>query len=119
MVPKTSISPNYLNEYSMFVNEKKLYLYRGEKMVVKIEVFTSPSCPYCPMAVQLVEDVQKDMMDDVEVEKIDIMEDQEKAREYGLMAVPAIALNGVVRFVGAPGKEELLEAIKEEMSNKT
>jgi thioredoxin 1 len=88
-------------------------------MVVKIEVFTSPSCPYCPMAVQLVEDVQKDMVDDVEVEKIDIMVDQEKAREYGLMAVPAIALNGVVKFVGSPGKEELLEAIKEEIAGKT
>ena len=49
----------------------------------------------------------------MEIEKIDIMVDQEKAREYGLMAVPAIALNGVVRFVGSPGKEELVEAIKE------
>ena len=88
-------------------------------MVVKIEVFTSPSCPYCPMAVQLVEDVQKVMVDDVEVEKIDIMVSQEKAREYGLMAVPAIALNGVVKFVGSPGKEELLEAIKEEIAGKT
>jgi small redox-active disulfide protein 1 len=84
-----------------------------KNMVVKIEVFTSPSCPYCPMAVQLVDDVKKDMTDDVEIEKIDIMVDQEKAREYGLMAVPAIALNGVVRFVGAPGKEELVEAVKE------
>lgn len=82
-------------------------------MVVKVEVFTSPSCPYCPMAVQLVEEVKNEMTDDLEVEKIDIMVDQEKAREYGLMAVPAIALNGVVRFVGAPGKEELVEAIKE------
>lgn len=84
-------------------------------MVVKVEVFTSPSCPYCPMAVQLVEEVKKEMTEDLEVEKIDIMVDQEKAREYGLMAVPAIALNGVVRFVGAPGKEELVEAIKETM----
>ncbi|UTB31947.1 MAG: MJ0307 family thioredoxin [Methanobacterium sp. ERen5] len=82
-------------------------------MVVKVEVFTSPSCPYCPMAVQLVEEVKKEMTEDLEVDKIDIMVDQEKAREYGLMAVPAIALNGVVRFVGAPGKEELIEAIKE------
>ena len=49
----------------------------------------------------------KRLVDDVEVEKIDIMVDQEKAREYGLMAVPAIALNGVVKFVGSPGKEEL------------
>ena len=31
------------------------------------------------------------------------------------MAVPAIAMNGVVRFVGAPSKEELFEAIRDEM----
>ena len=85
-------------------------------MVVKVEVFTSPSCPYCPMAVQVVEDVEKEMPNELEVEKIDIMVDREKAIEYGLMAVPAIALNGVVRFVGAPNKDELLSAIKEELS---
>lgn len=85
-------------------------------MVVKVEVFTSPSCPYCPMAVQVVEEVEKEMPNDLEVEKIDIMVDREKAIEYGLMAVPAIALNGVVRFVGAPNKDELLSAIKEELS---
>ena len=84
-------------------------------MVVKIEVFTSPSCPYCPLAVELVDEVKKEMPDDLEIEKIDIMVDREKAIEYGLMAVPAIALNGVVRFVGAPGKEELVAAIKEEI----
>jgi len=43
------------------------------------------------------------------------MVDRKKAIEYGLMAVPAIALNGVVRFVGAPNKDELLSAIKEEL----
>lgn len=82
-------------------------------MVVKLEVFTSPSCPYCPMAIELVEEVKKEMPDELEVEKIDIAVDQKKAAEYGLMAVPAIALNGVVRFVGTPSKEELVEAIKE------
>jgi small redox-active disulfide protein 1 len=85
-------------------------------MVVKVEVFTSPSCPYCPMAVEVVEEVKKEMPNDLEVEKIDIMVDREKAIEYGLMAVPAIALNGVVRFVGAPNKDELLEAIKKELA---
>lgn len=84
-------------------------------MVVKIEVFTSPSCPYCPMAIEIVDEVKKDMPNDIEVEKIDIMQDREKAIEYGLMAVPAIALNEVVRFVGAPTKEELLQAVKEEL----
>jgi small redox-active disulfide protein 1 len=84
-------------------------------MVVKVEVFTSPSCPYCPLAVQVVEEVEKEMPNDLEIEKIDIMKDREKAIEYGLMAVPAIALNGVVRFVGAPNKDELVSAIKEEL----
>lgn len=84
-------------------------------MVVKVEVFTSPSCPYCPMAIEVVDEVKKDMPNDIEVEKIDIMQDREKAINYGLMAVPAIALNEVVRFVGAPTKEELLKAIKEEL----
>ncbi|MGZ7069142.1 MAG: thioredoxin family protein [Methanobacterium sp.] len=52
----------------------------------------------------------------MEVEKIDIMQDREKAIEYGLMAVPAVAINGVVKFVGAPERDELEKAIKEVMA---
>jgi len=84
-------------------------------MAIKIEVFTSPSCPYCPMAIEVVDAVKKEMPDDIEVEKIDIMQNREKAIEYGLMAVPAVAINGTVKFVGAPEKEELEKAIKEEL----
>lgn len=82
-------------------------------MVVKIEVFTSPTCPYCPMAIEVVNQAKKELGDAIEVEKIDIMVDREKAIEYGLMAVPAIAVNGILTFVGAPSKEELMEALKE------
>ncbi|MBU4535887.1 MAG: MJ0307 family thioredoxin [Euryarchaeota archaeon] len=85
-------------------------------MVVKIEVFTSPTCPYCPMAIEVVDEAKKDLGDVLEVETVDIMEDREKAVNYGLMAVPAIAMNGVVKFVGAPSKEELMQAIKEELN---
>lgn len=82
-------------------------------MVVKIEVFTSPTCPYCPMAIEVVNEAKKELGDAIEVEKIDIMVDREKAIEYGLMAVPAIAINGILTFVGAPSKEELMEALKD------
>lgn len=85
-------------------------------MVVKIEVFTSPTCPYCPMAIQVVSEAKKELGDSIEVETVDIMQDREKAVNYGLMAVPAIAMNGVVKFVGAPSKEELMQAIKEELN---
>ncbi len=84
-------------------------------MVVKVEVFTSPMCPYCPMAIEVVDEVKKEMKEDIEVEKINVMVDYEKAAEYGIMAVPAIAINGIVRFLGAPLKEELVNAIKEEL----
>jgi len=55
------------------------------------------------------------MPDDLEVEIIDIMQDREKPLNNNLMAVPAIALNGVVKFVGAPTKEDLVSVIKEEL----
>jgi thioredoxin len=85
-------------------------------MAVKIEVFTSPSCPYCPMAIEVVDQVKKEMGDKIDVEKINIMDDRQKAIEYGLMAVPAVAINGLVKFIGAPEKEELVRAIKEELN---
>ena len=57
-------------------------------MVHKIEVFTSPTCPHCPGAVQVVE------------------------IDYGVHAVPAIAINNSLAFIGAPTLEELLERLE-------
>ena len=81
-------------------------------MVFKVEVFTSPSCPYCPMAEQVVEEVKKEIGDSMDVEVVDISKDRQRAVDYGIMAVPAIAINGVVEFVGAPSKEELMIKLK-------
>lgn len=81
-------------------------------MTLKVEVFTSPSCPYCPMAEQLVEEAKNEIGDEMEVEVINIMTDRQRAVDYGIMAVPAIAINGVVEFVGAPTKEELMTKLK-------
>ncbi|KZX17444.1 MJ0307 family thioredoxin [Methanobrevibacter filiformis] len=80
--------------------------------MVKVEVFTSPSCPYCPMAEELVEKAKQEIGDSIEVEVINIMEDRQRAVEYGVMAVPAIAIDGVVEFVGAPSFEDLLSKLK-------
>ena len=81
-------------------------------MVLKVEVFTSPSCPYCPMAEQVAEEAKKEIGDDMDIEVINIMTDRQRAIDYGIMAVPAIAINGVVEFVGAPSKEELMAKLK-------
>ncbi len=31
-------------------------------MVVNIEVFTSPTCPYCPMAIEVVDEAKKESL---------------------------------------------------------
>ena len=81
-------------------------------MVLKVEVFTSPNCPYCPMAEQVVEEAKNEIGDGMDVEVVNIMTDRQRAIDYGIMAVPAIAINGVIEFVGAPSKEELMTKLK-------
>ncbi|MCL2157592.1 MAG: MJ0307 family thioredoxin [Methanobrevibacter sp.] len=81
-------------------------------MVLKVEVFVSSSCPYCPQAEQVVDEAKREIGDEMDVEVINIRNDREKALDYGLMAVPAIAINGVVEFLGAPTKDELMAKLK-------
>ena len=81
-------------------------------MVLRVEVFTSPTCPYCPMAEQVVEEAKKEIGEEMNVEVVNIMTDRQRAIDYGIMAVPAIAINGIVEFVGAPSREDLIAKLK-------
>jgi len=83
-------------------------------MTTKVEVFTSPSCPHCPGAIRVVEEAKEKLGDKIKVELMDISdpEKREKAISYGVMAVPAIAINDEIQFVGAPTLEQLLEKLE-------
>ena len=41
-------------------------------MAIKIEVFSSNSCPHCPGAIKVAQDVQNDMDLDIEVEVVNV-----------------------------------------------
>lgn len=79
--------------------------------MVKIEVFTSPMCPHCPAAKRVVEEVAKEVPG-IEIVHVNVMEHPEKAAELGIMAVPTIAINGEIKFVGAPSKDALRAELK-------
>ena len=83
-------------------------------MATKVEVFTSPTCPHCPAAVQVVDEAKAKLGDaiDVELKSIADEEGRQAAINYGIMAVPAIAINNEIQFIGAPSLEELLEKCK-------
>lgn len=86
-------------------------------MPVEVEVYTSPTCPYCPYAVKLIREVAPSFGQKLGVEEVNTWseEGQIKAAEYGIMAVPTIVINGKVKFVGVPQKEDLVKAIQDEI----
>ena len=64
-------------------------------MATKVEVFTSPTCPHCPAAVQVVDEAKAKLGDAIDVE---------------LKSIAAI--NNEIQFIGAPSLEELLEKLE-------
>ncbi|NJD77747.1 MAG: glutaredoxin [Candidatus Methanoperedens sp.] len=84
------------------------------KKPVVIEVFTSPTCPHCPMALSMAKELAA-QMPGVQVAELSTTTPQgmAKAAFYGVQAVPTIYINGKRAFVGAPPSlEALRQAVK-------
>jgi small redox-active disulfide protein 1 len=86
---------------------------QSEKMTPKratvIEVFTSPTCPHCPMALLMAKEVAASMPGIQVVEQSTATpQGFAKAAFYGVQAVPTVFINGKRAFVGAPPSVEAL-----------
>jgi thioredoxin 1 len=82
---------------------------------VYVEEFMSPGCVGCPAVKQMLEELSHEFGDKLIVEEVDITVDTARAAQYGIMSVPAVAVNGILKFMGIPRKEELKKAILEEL----
>jgi len=80
-----------------------------------IEMFTSPGCANCPAVKKMLKELSIELKGDITVEEVDITVDPTRAAQYGLMSVPAVSINGVLKFVGVPRRDELKKAIIEEL----
>jgi glutaredoxin len=87
--------------------------------VIKIEYFHNPVCPYCPAAKTLITKVLQGLKD-IELVDVDTFTDEGITRgmSLNLMAVPAIAVNGIVKITGWPFEERDLLAYIEEAREK-
>lgn len=85
---------------------------------VYIEEFMSPGCVGCPAVKEMLEELSIEFKDKLIVEEVDITVDTTRATQYGIMSVPAVVINGILKFVDVPDKEELKKAILEEMDSK-
>jgi len=81
---------------------------------VYIEEFMSPGCVGCPQVKQMLKALSEELSGEITIEEVDITVDTTRAAQYGIMSVPAIAINGELKFMGVPKKEELKKALMEE-----
>ena len=82
---------------------------------VYVEEFMSPGCVGCPAVKEMLEELSTEFEGNIIVEEVDITVDTARAAQYGIMSVPAVAMNGILKCVGVPSKEELRKAILEEV----
>ncbi|MGC8557375.1 MAG: protein disulfide oxidoreductase [Nitrososphaeria archaeon] len=74
---------------------------------VKIQVFVTPSCPYCPRAVRMAHQFAM-VNDHIDGSMVEALEFEELANEYGVMSVPHIVINGSYTFIGAVPETQFL-----------
>jgi len=88
---------------------------------VKVEVLgPEPPCMRCQAAKKVVEKVAEKLKQteiSVKVEKANVMS-KDIVSKYGVLVSPAIAINGVVRFMGRVPNEAEVEKIIREASKK-
>ena len=85
-------------------------LSKKESKKLEIEIYTAPTCPYCPAAIRMLQKAVDIYETAINVTKIDITtpSGQELAAFYRVQATPTIVMNGEVKFRGPPPSETVL-----------
>ena len=79
---------------------------------VRIKVFVTPSCPYCPRAVIIAHKFAFES-ENIVGEMIEAQEFPEISQLYNVYAVPKVVINETVEFEGALPEKQFLEYIME------
>ncbi|MDG6995840.1 MAG: thioredoxin family protein [Nitrososphaerota archaeon] len=83
---------------------------------VHIQVFVTPSCPYCPRAVRTAHQLSLANPAMIDAEMIESSEFPELAERYSVMAVPKIVINDSVEFDGALPEQTFVSKVEEAVS---
>lgn len=90
--------------------------YEQKVVVVKVllELFISPTCPYCPYAEDVVKEIANEMSDKLEYVLLNTATEkgQKKAMEYGIPGVPSIAIDNKLAIVGVPDADKLRSMVE-------
>lgn len=106
-----------LIEDIIMVSNKSTNLSKGTKEAlalikesIKIQVFVTLTCPYCPKAVSLAHQFAFEN-DRIKGEMIEATEFPQLTQKYAVMAVPKVVINEVAEFTGALPEDAFLNQI--------
>ena len=79
---------------------------------VHIQVFTNPTCPYCPMAVRMAHKlaIESDL---IRADMIETVEFPYLIQKYRISGVPKVVINEKVEFIGALPEEVYVAKVME------
>lgn len=84
---------------------------------VKLIDFWATWCGPCKMMAPVIEEIKKEMGEEVEVEEIDVDKHQDTAAKYGVMGIPTYVIEKdgkeVGRKIGVTAKSELVKLIQQ------
>ncbi len=77
-------------------------------MTIKVEVFASPGCGKCGQAKEVLRKLSGQLgARRVQWREVNVLEELDYAVELGVLATPAIAIDGVLVFTGLPPVRKL------------
>jgi glutaredoxin-like protein len=80
---------------------------------IHLQVFVTPTCPYCPRAVVLAHQMAMENPSMIRAEGVESMEFQELAEQFNVSGVPQTTINrGLGRVIGAVPEANLLAEIQ-------
>ncbi|MEM1994947.1 MAG: thioredoxin family protein [Nitrososphaerales archaeon] len=77
---------------------------------VHIQVFVTPTCPYCPKAVRTAHQLAIENLNIV-ADMVESVEFPHLANRYSVMAVPKTVINDKLEFVGALPEEQFIDFV--------
>uniref|UniRef100_A0A7C4Y6C2 Thioredoxin-like fold domain-containing protein n=1 Tax=candidate division WOR-3 bacterium TaxID=2052148 RepID=A0A7C4Y6C2_UNCW3 len=94
----------------------------GISRKVLIEVFTSNSCTYCPVAESIINVLKSEFKDTINIVKYHIQDtfsfdgSSQRAQFYGVSALPTVIIDGVSKFTGV--SQDTYNKYKEEIKRR-
>lgn len=100
-----------LSAKSVILSPESVQRIAGLKEKRFVEVFVSPTCPYCPQQVLYAVSAAIARPDLVAVDVIEIFENQDTAEMRGVLSVPQTFVNGILVAQGAGPEENFIESL--------